>query len=85
MGSCRLSDIGTVYFKKHLAEFTVTTLRTLYMSFSQSDVGPIQQNKKFIEAIRERVGSRIQFEDELPPSSDALWRHWLRICWVSSM
>ena len=29
--------IGTVYFKKHLAEFTVTTPRTLYMSFSQSD------------------------------------------------
>ena len=33
---------------------------------------------------RHRV-SRIQFEDELPPSFDALWRHWLRTCWVSSM
>jgi len=77
--------IGTVYFKKHLAEFTVTTPRALYMSFSQSDVGPIQQHKKIIEAIRERVWSRIQFENELPPSSDALWQHWLRTCWVSSM
>ena len=45
----------------------------------------MQQHKKFIEVIRETVWSRIQFEDELPPSFDALWRHWLRTCWVSNM
>ena len=28
---------------------------------------------------------RIEFEDELPPSVDALWRHWQRTCWVSSV
>lgn len=26
---------------------------------------------------------RIEFEDEIPPSVEALWRHWLRTCWVS--
>ena len=28
--------------------------------------------------------TRIEFEDELPPSFEALWRHWLRTCWVSN-
>ena len=28
---------------------------------------------------------RIEFEDDLPPSWEALWRHWLRSCWVSYM
>ena len=25
----------------------------------------------------------VEFEEELPPSWEALWRHWLRTCWVS--
>ena len=77
--------MGTRYFKKHLVQFTVNTLCALYMSLTQSDVAPMQQHKKFIEVIREKVWSRKQFEDELPPSFDALWRHWLRTCWVSNM
>ena len=74
--------IGTVYFKKHLAEFTLDTPRALYMSLAQDGIGPVQQHKRFIEVIRESVWSRIEFEDELPP---ALWRHWQRTCWVSNM
>ena len=35
--------------------------------------------------IRDSVWSRIEFEDELPPSFDALWRHWQRTYWVSNM
>ena len=77
--------VGTVYFKKHLAEFIHSTPRALYTSLTQSGLGPVQQYKLFIESIRDSVWSRIQFEDELPPSFDALWRHWLRTCWVSNM
>ncbi len=77
--------IGTVYIKKHLAQFTVKTPRALHMSLAQSGVAPMRQHEKFIEAIRETVWSTIQFEDELPPSFHALWRHWLRTCWVSNM
>ena len=47
--------IGTVYFKKHLSEFIVNTPRALYMSLTQSSVGPMQQHKQFIQAIRETV------------------------------
>ena len=77
--------IGTMYFKKHLVEFIVNTPRALYMSLAESGVGPMQQHKKFIGAIREAVWNRIQFEDELPPSFESLWRHWQRTCWVSNM
>ena len=56
--------IGTMNFKKYLAEFTLDTPRALYMSLSQD---PIEQHKMFIEVIRESVWSRIEFEDELPP------------------
>ena len=70
--------VGTVYLKKHLAEF-------MYTSLTQSGLGHVQQHMLFIESIRDSVWSRIQFEDELPPSFDALWQHWLRTCWVSNM
>ena len=47
----------------------------MYMSLSQDGIGPVQQHKRFIEVIRESAWSRIEFEDELPPSFDALWHH----------
>ena len=68
--------------KKHLAKFTADTPRALYMPLSQDGIDPVQI---FIEVIRESVWSRIKFEDELPPSFDALWHHWQRTCWVSNM
>ena len=45
----------------------------------------MSSSTEFIEAIRETVWSRIQFEDELPPSFDELRRHCQRTCWVSNM
>ena len=75
-----------MYFRKHLAEFTLDTLRELNMSLSQEDgVAPFEQHKRFIEVIRESAWSRIEFEDELSPSFDALWHHGQRTCWVSDM
>ena len=75
--------IGTTYFKKHLAAFTHKTPRALYLSLSCSNVTPDQQHRKWIDNIRDAIWGRVQFEDELPPSVDALWRHWQRACWVS--
>ena len=56
--------------------YTLDTPRALYMSLAQDSIGPVQQHKGFIEVIRESVWSRIEVEDELPPSFDALWCHW---------
>ena len=77
--------IGTVYFKKHVVEFSHTTPRALHASLTQHGLDHVQQQKQFIKYIRGKVWSRIQFEDELPPSFEALWWHWLRTCWVSNM
>ena len=53
------------------------------MSLAQDGIGlvQLQQHKRFIES----VWSRIEFEDELPLSFDALWRHWQQTRWVSNM
>ena len=77
--------VGTMYFKKHLSVFHCNTPRALYMSLEETGLSPREQHKKFIQIIREEVWSRIEFEDELPPSFEALQRHWLRTCWVSNM
>ena len=31
--------------------------------------------------VRSTVWEKIEFEDELLPSWEALWHHWLRSCW----
>ena len=55
------------------------------MSLSEGGVDHVEQHKKCLKLLRETGRSRIQFEDELPPSWDALWQHWLRTCWGSNM
>ena len=37
---------------------------------------------KWYYAIRTKVWERISFEDQLPPSAEALELHWLRTIWV---
>ena len=77
--------VGTMYFKKHLSVFLHNTPRALYMSLNESGLSPLEQHKKFLQVTRDSVWSRIKFEDELPPSFEALQRHWRRVCWVSHM
>ena len=72
--------IVTVYFQKHLP-FVYNSPRALLNSFSGSD--PISQHKQWLHCIRSTVWENIEFEDELPPSWEALRRHWLYSCWVS--
>ena len=64
-----------------LSTFKYDCPRALLNSFPCSD--PISQHKQWLDCIRSTVWENIEFEDELPPSWEALWRHWLRSCWVS--
>ena len=75
--------IGTVYFKKHFAAFKFDSPRTYLNSFASKGVSINGQHKNWLEDIKATVWERVDFEDELPPSWEALWRHWLRTCWVS--
>ena len=51
---------------------------------TSSDQDQVARHKEWYESIRRTVWTRIEFEDELPPSFKALWRHWLRTCWASN-
>lgn len=73
--------VGTAYFAKHRSCFQYTSPRVFLNSFGSED--PQQAHKLWFNSIRTTVWERIEFEDELPPSVEALWRHWLRTCWVS--
>lgn len=75
--------IGTVYYKKHLSSFPFESPRAFVNSLSSQTDESRSQHLQWLETIRNTIWEHIEFEDELPPSSQALWRHWLRTCWVS--
>ncbi len=75
--------VGSAYFKKCQSAFVHDSPRALLNSCQQSSVE--QSHKHWLETIRDTVWERIEFEDELPPSWEALNRHWLRSCWVSDL
>ena len=75
--------VGVVYFKKHFAAFKYESPRTHLNSFASEGVSKDDQHKQWLEDIKATVWERVVSEDELPPSWEALWRHWLRSCWVS--
>ena len=79
--------IGSLYFKKHYSAVvslkSVETPQQLLNSFpSHSEV---DQHKAWFNAIRSIVSDRITNEEERMPSLTAMWRHWLRSCWVANM
>ena len=77
--------VGTLYFKKNLPAFVSEYgFATPNQLFNSLDTAP-QKYKMWIEKIRNVVADRIVCEEERVPSDGALWRHWLRTCWVSQM
>ena len=77
--------IGTAYFKKHLSAFVsrfgLKTPGQLYNSLDNA-VSLEDHHKQWLETIRAAIVERITNEEERVPSYTALWRHWLRSCWV---
>ena len=47
-----------------------------------SNDSSMQHHHKFYNFVREKIWNRISFEDQLPPSIEALEKHWLRTVWV---
>ena len=73
--------IGTAYFSKYRSCFLFESPRAFLNSLKSSDSKT--QHRVWLECIRTTIWERTEFEDELPPSVEAIWRHWLRSCWVS--
>jgi len=81
--------IGTCYFKKHLPAFQSakeghTTPVHLYNSLETS-LQVEERHRIWLQRIREIVSNRIFTEEDRVPTFTALWRHWLRSCWVSQL
>ena len=80
--------------------FTQSNLLELYISKKPSsgfsitpdshfnkftDPNPLQQHCSWLDDIRQTIWDRIQCESEMIPSTEALYRHWRRTCWVLDM
>ena len=76
-------DSGTVYHKKHSACFTHNCPQSSPNSITS--VNPKSQHHQWLDIFRSTVWDRIEFEDQLPPSWEALWRHWIHSCRVADL
>ncbi len=78
--------IGVIYFKKHATGFNTATPVAHYLQFLEpNSTCQQQQHTTWLDDIRHNIWDRISFENEMIPSTDALWRHWSRACWVIHM
>ena len=73
--------IGTIYFKKHASAFEATSPAALY---HQTDPSKSEQERhhQWIQTIRQGIWDCITYENDMIPSTSALWRHWQRTRWV---
>lgn len=77
--------VGTVYTKKHASGFSTPTPATNFNRFHNDELAPLEQHKKWLDDIRHNIWDRVQFENDMVPTTDALYRHWKRTCWVLDM
>ncbi len=77
--------VGVVYFKKHASGFSAPTPASHFNKFDTQELTPIQKHQQWLDDIRQCIWDRVQFENEMIPSTDALHRHWKRSCWVIDM
>ena len=80
-----LRFVGVTYFKKHATAFSTNSPQTHFNSFKHPTKTHIQQHTEWIDDIRQNIWDCIQFETHSIPSTEALYRHWNRTCWVISM
>ena len=73
--------------RKHRAVFLLVypSPVTLYNSLKKDHQSPLKQHIAWLDTLRERIWSRITYEEEIIPSEGALVRHWKRSCWVLSV
>ena len=78
--------IGTAYFKQNLAtvvsKLGFETPNQLFNSMEPSKSDE-EQHRQWYLSIKRAI--RIVSEDQRPPTLTALWRHWMRSCWIKNM
>jgi len=80
---------GTLYLKKYLSAFVSVhgydTPNQLFNSIEDSNLSLDQKHQHWLEKVRGLVSKHLTNEEDRVPSYTALWRHWLRTCWISEM
>ena len=71
--------IGTVYFKKYGVAFSEPSPVALFNKHSKNTVSPLAQHNAWLEDIRQSMRDRTQFEDDMMPSTEALYHHWKHV------
>ncbi len=78
--------IGTLYFKKHYAAMASRKdVQIPQQLFNCHRKSADPHREWYNNDIRAIVSERITDERNRMPSLTALWRHWLRCCWVAQM
>lgn len=61
------------------------TPMSLFNSLLKDGQQQPDHHSAWLDEIRERIWSRITYEEEMTPSYDVLFKHWKRSCWVLSV
>ena len=79
--------VGCAYYRKHKSAFlpSYTTPMIVFNSLITEGQTPLEHHTLWLDFIRERVWSKIQYEEDMIPSITALARHWRRTCWVETV
>ena len=74
--------VGVVYMKKHGCAFIGITPEAYFKQSLKHSQTTIQHHGLWLDKIRQCIWDRIQFENEMVPNTDSLYRHYKRVCWV---
>ena len=76
-----MAFLRLIYFKKHASAFEATSPAALC---HQTDPSKSEEERHYqwIQTIRQEIWDSITYENDMIPSTSALWRHWQRTCWA---
>ena len=74
---------GTILKRHYYHSMLISNQYLLLYIFLSNGMSCMDRGAYLTYCIRSTVRENIEFDDELPPSREALWRHRLRSCWVS--
>ena len=76
--------VGTTYYKKHASGFDTPSPASHFLRFSDA-ANPLAHHHQWIDDVRQNIADRCTFDNKMIPSTDALYYHWKRSCWVLNM
>lgn len=68
--------------KKHGSGFGGKSPEAYYNHFFSPGQSALHHHKLWLDNIWQCIWDHIEFENDMIPNTDALYRHWKRACWV---